>query len=111
LSPEQNFLEITVKAIVDHPDDIKITRLVDEMGVLLKLQVNEADMPKVVGKSGQTVKSLKTLLRLIGSKINLRINLKIIEPDGSEGPAKKNNEQIQKTKPQSEAKEDFENVI
>ena len=52
--------------------------------MLIKLRVNPEDMSKIVGKSGQTAKSLRTLLRLVGSKYDLRTNLKILEPDGSE---------------------------
>jgi hypothetical protein len=79
-----NFLIATVKAIVEHPDDVIVERIVDDLGVLLKLRVNEADMSRIVGKSGQTAKALRTLLRLVGSKVDERVNLKILEPDGSE---------------------------
>jgi len=78
------FLTVIVKAIVEHPDDVLVERIVDDLGVLLKLRVNEADMSRIVGKSGQTAKALRTLLRLVGSKIDERVNLKILEPDGSE---------------------------
>ena len=43
------FLEYVVKALVDNPNDVKIERTVDEMGVLLKLSINPADMGKVIG--------------------------------------------------------------
>ena len=79
-----NFLTTMVKAIVEHPDDVIVERIVDDLGVLLKLRVNETDMSHIVGKSGQTAKALRTLLRLVGSKVDERVNLKILEPDGSE---------------------------
>ena len=63
-----------------------ITREVDEMGVLITLRVNKEDMGKIIGKAGQTAKSLRVLLRVIGSKNNARVNLKFVEPDGSEVP-------------------------
>lgn len=84
VGPDKDFLEIMVKAIVDKPDEVVIERSVDTMGVLIKLRVGEADMSKIVGKGGQTAKALRTLLRLVGSKFDLRSNLKILEPDGSE---------------------------
>lgn len=87
--PDKDFLETVVKAIVDNPDDVIIERSVDDLGVLVKLRVNEADMSKIVGKGGQTAKALRTLLRLVGSKFDLRVNLKILEPDGSEHRADK----------------------
>ncbi|MCF7845899.1 MAG: KH domain-containing protein [Candidatus Peribacteraceae bacterium] len=81
---DKDFLETAVKAIVDNPDDVIVERSVDDLGVLLKLRVNEADMSKIVGKEGRTAKALRTLLRLVGSKFDERVNLKILEPDGSE---------------------------
>jgi uncharacterized protein len=80
---DQQFLEFVVKALVDNPNDVKIKRTVDEMGVLLTLDVNAADMGKVIGRSGNTAKAIRTLLRVVGMKHNARVNLKISEPEGS----------------------------
>ncbi len=77
------FLEYVVKALVSHPDDIKIKRTVDEMGVLMTLDVHPDDMGKVIGRSGNTAKAIRILLRVVGMKNNSRINLKINEPAGS----------------------------
>ena len=80
---DQEFLEMVVKALVDHPEDVKVKRQVDEMGVLLTLDVNPADMGKVIGRSGNTAKAIRILLRVVGMKNNARVNLKISEPEGS----------------------------
>lgn len=76
------FLDYVVKALVDNPNDVKIKRTVDEMGVLLMLDVNSADMGKVIGRAGNTAKAIRTLLRVVGMKNNARVNLKINEPEG-----------------------------
>jgi len=76
------FLEYVVKALVDNPNDVKIDRTVDEMGVLISLTVNPADMGKIIGRMGNTAKAIRTLLRIIGMKNNARVNLKINEPEG-----------------------------
>lgn len=80
---DQEFLEYLVKSLVDHPDDVKVDRKVDEMGVLLSLKVNPLDMGQVVGRQGATAKAIRGLLRIVGIKNNARVNLKIEEPDGS----------------------------
>lgn len=80
------FLEYVVKALVDAPDDVKIVRTVDEMGVLLTLSINPVDMGKVIGRSGNTAKAIRTLLRVVGMKNNARVNLKINEPEGGTRP-------------------------
>ncbi len=76
------FLDYVIKALVDNPGDVKIKRTVDEMGVLLMLDVNPADMGKVIGRAGNTAKAIRTLLRVVGMKNNARVNLKINEPEG-----------------------------
>jgi len=81
---DRDFVEYIIKQIVQFPDDVEATRTVDEMGVLITLKVNKDDMGKIIGKAGQTAKSLRILLRVIGSKNNARVNLKIVEPDGTE---------------------------
>lgn len=83
---DKDFLEYVVKSIVDHPDDVEVDRKVDEMGVLLSLTVNPEDMGEVIGRSGNTAKSLRTLLRIVGLRSNARVNLKILEPEGGRGP-------------------------
>ncbi len=81
---DQQFLEFVVKALADHPDDVKIKRTVDEMGVLLTMSVNKEDMGKIIGRSGATAKAIRTILRVVGMKNDARVNLKIEEPEGSE---------------------------
>jgi len=80
---DQEFLEYLVKSLVDHPDDVKVDRKVDEMGVLLTLRVHPLDMGQVVGRQGATAKAIRSLLRIVGIKNNARVNLKIEEPEGS----------------------------
>src|SRR3989344_4835755 len=76
------FLDFVVKALVENPGDVKIVRTVDEMGVLMTLDVNPADMGKIIGREGNTAKAIRTLLRVVGMKNNARVNLKINEPAG-----------------------------
>lgn len=78
------FLEHVVKSLADHPDEVKIVRTIDEMGVLLTLTVHPDDMGKIIGRSGATAKAIRTLLRVVGMKNDARVNLKINEPEGSE---------------------------
>ncbi|PJC37313.1 RNA-binding protein [Candidatus Peregrinibacteria bacterium CG_4_9_14_0_2_um_filter_53_11] len=82
--PDKDFVEYIVKQIVTRPEEVEVSRSVDEMGVLLTLKVAKEDMGRIIGKSGQTAKAIRILIRIIGSKNNARVNLKIMEPDGQE---------------------------
>lgn len=86
---DHEFLEYLVKSIVDHPDDVRVDRKVDEMGVLLTLKVHPQDMGQVVGRQGSTAKAIRSLLRIVGIKNNARVNLKIEEPEGSTRPPRR----------------------
>jgi predicted RNA-binding protein YlqC (UPF0109 family) len=82
---DKQFLEHLVKSLVDNPDAVQINRTVDEMGVLLTLDVHADDMGKIIGRSGNTAKAIRTLLRVVGMKNDARVNLKINEPEGGKG--------------------------
>jgi len=84
LPADQEFLEYVVKSLVDHKEDVKVTRKVDEMGVLLSLKVHPDDMGQIIGKGGATVRAIRSLVRLVGAKNHARVNLKIEEPEKKE---------------------------
>jgi hypothetical protein len=88
---DQEFLEYVVKALVDTPSAVKVDRKVDEMGVLMTLKIDPADMGKIIGRNGQTAKAIRSLLRIVGLKNHARVNLKIEEPaeGGRRPPAKR----------------------
>lgn len=86
MEKDQEFLEFVVKSLVDHPENVRVTRTVDEMGVLLSLDVHAEDMGKIIGRSGNTAKAIRTLLRVVGMKNDARVNLKINEPEGGRAP-------------------------
>jgi len=79
---DKDFLEFIIKNLVDHPEDVKVDRKVDEMGVLLSLKVNSEDMGQIIGRQGATARSIRNLVRIVGLKNHARVNLKIEEPEG-----------------------------
>jgi predicted RNA-binding protein YlqC (UPF0109 family) len=83
---DQQFVEMLVKPIVNSPDKVSTTRIVDERGVLITLKVDPTDMGYVIGRQGQTARAIRILLKAFGSKLNARVNLKIEEPEGGRGP-------------------------
>lgn len=86
MEADQQFIEMLVRAIVNNPEDVKTNRTIDERGVLITLDVNPTDMGYVIGREGQTARSMRTLLKIVGAKHNARVNLKINEPAGGRAP-------------------------
>ncbi len=105
---DQDFLEYIVKSLVDNPDDVKIDRKVDEMGVLLSLKVNPEDMGQIIGRQGSTARAIRSLVRIIGLKNHARVNLKIEEP--TEGSVPKKQEVSTENTEEKPAKDDLESL-
>jgi uncharacterized protein len=77
----QAFLHSIIETLVDHPDAIEITTKLDELGTLLTLKVAPEDMGTIIGRGGKTIDSLRTVLRVFGSKNEKRVNLRILEDE------------------------------
>jgi len=100
---DQVFVENVVKALVDHPEEVKTERTVDEMGVLITLHINAEDMGQVIGRSGRTARAVRTLLRVVGAKHSARVNLKIHEPEGSRPPRERRDDAPRDDAPRNDA--------
>lgn len=74
------FLRFVLESLIDEKEKLIVEEKQDELGTLLTVQVSPSDMGKLIGKDGQTVKALRTLLRVLGGMRNERLNLKILEP-------------------------------
>lgn len=82
---DRDFVEYLIKNLVNKPDDVKVERTVDEMGVLLSVKVDKDDMGLLIGRAGSTAKAIRTLARIVGMRNNARVNLRIEEPEGGTG--------------------------
>ncbi|OIO52989.1 hypothetical protein AUJ46_06205 [Candidatus Peregrinibacteria bacterium CG1_02_54_53] len=85
--PGHAFLQFVLDALCEDKDQLFVEAKKDELGILLTVRVSERDMGKLIGKGGQTVKALRTLLRIIGGNASERVNLKILEPDSAAAAA------------------------
>ncbi len=73
------FLRFIVSSLVVHADAIVIDEKQDELGTLLSLRVHPDDMKIIIGRGGKTIDSIRTVLRILGSKTASRINIRLIE--------------------------------
>jgi hypothetical protein len=81
LQKDQEFLEYVVKSLVNHPEDVKTTRELDDRGVKITLHVNPEDMGYIIGRQGQTARALRILLKIVGAKTDARVSMVIFEPE------------------------------
>lgn len=76
----KSFLEYLLSIIIEDETSFSVTETQDELGTLFTIEVSEEKMGKLIGKNGQTIQSLRTLIRVLGSQRRERINLKVLEP-------------------------------
>lgn len=79
--PGFDFVRTILELLVEDKDQLFVEAKTDELGILITVRVSEKDMGKLIGKSGQTIKSIRTLLRVVGGTANKRVNLKVLEPE------------------------------
>ena len=75
----KEFIVFIVKHLVDHPEKVSVNSVDGERTIVFELRVGEGDMGKVIGRRGQTAKSLRTLLAAASAKIGKRSVLEILE--------------------------------
>jgi predicted RNA-binding protein YlqC (UPF0109 family) len=76
---QKELLEYIVKAMVDNPEQIEISEIEGSQDTRLELKVAKADMGKVIGKKGNNVHAIRTILLAASAKAGKRITLEIIE--------------------------------
>ncbi|MDZ7261079.1 MAG: KH domain-containing protein [candidate division KSB1 bacterium] len=75
----KEFIEFIVKHLVDKPEEVKVTSIDGERTVVYELRVGQGDMGKVIGRRGQTARSLRILLAAASAKQGKRSVLEILE--------------------------------
>ncbi|MBN2373130.1 KH domain-containing protein [bacterium] len=72
-------LEEIVKAIVDNPEQVKVSEIDGDQTVILEVRVAENDLGKVIGRKGRTITAIRSLLSSIGGKNSKRYVLELVE--------------------------------
>jgi len=67
------------KALVDSPDQVKVSLLEGEQSSIIELRVAPDDVGKVIGKQGRNAQAIRTILGAAGMKIKKRLSMEIIE--------------------------------
>ncbi|MCB1023757.1 MAG: KH domain-containing protein [Acidobacteria bacterium] len=75
----KNAVERIVNSLVDDKEAVDITEFSEGKSTTIEVRVAEADMGRIIGKGGRTVKAIRSLLFFAGQKHNRRFNLQIVE--------------------------------
>ncbi|MEY9092032.1 KH domain-containing protein [Paenibacillus sp. RC84] len=71
-------ITVIAKALVDHPEDVRVNALEGENSVVYELSVHPGDVGKVIGKQGRIAKALRTVVTSAAVKENKRVTVEIM---------------------------------
>ncbi len=74
----KDLIEYIAKALVDHPEAVKVTQVEGEQSIILELQVAPDDMGKIIGKEGRIANAMRTLLKVAAAREGKRAVLEIL---------------------------------
>lgn len=75
----KELIEFIAKALVDNPDQVKVSEIEGEKTSVFELSVSKDDLGKVIGKQGRTARAMRTILSAASTKVRKRAVLEIIE--------------------------------
>jgi predicted RNA-binding protein YlqC (UPF0109 family) len=75
----KDLVEYIAKALVDHPEQVKVSEVRGEKTSVIELTVAKEDMGKIIGRQGRTAFAIRTILSNVSMKIRKRSVLEIIE--------------------------------
>jgi predicted RNA-binding protein YlqC (UPF0109 family) len=67
------------RALVDDPDAVRVNRFSDGDTEVIELDVAPEDRGRLIGRRGQTVSALRTLLDAVAERQGKRCDLEIVE--------------------------------
>lgn len=75
----KDLITYIAKALVDNPDEVKVTEVEGDQTAVLELKVAKEDLGKVIGKQGRTARAMRTILNAASAKVKKRTVLEIVE--------------------------------
>ena len=75
----KELVEHIAKALVDRPEQVRVSEVRGENTAVIELSVAKEDMGKIIGKQGRTAIAIRTLLSNVSMKTGRRFVLEIIE--------------------------------
>jgi hypothetical protein len=77
----KELVEYLAKALVDDPDQVRVTEVVTGPDVLLELRVAPDDMGRIIGRNGRVISAIRSLVQVCAAREARRAQLELIEED------------------------------
>lgn len=75
----KELVEVIAKSLVDNPEEVQVTETEEEQSIVIKLQVAQSDMGKVIGKQGRIAKAIRAVVKAAASKLDKKVTVEIMQ--------------------------------
>lgn len=75
----KELVEFVVTSLVDHPDQVRVHEVRERTSTTLELSVADADMGRVIGKSGRVINAIRALVQVSAAKEGRQVSLEVME--------------------------------
>ncbi len=82
----KEFVEELIKYVVDEPDEVQVTEILGQRTIVFEARVAGGDMGQVIGRKGENIRSIRTLLIAVAARYSKRAFLEILDTNGHNRP-------------------------
>ncbi len=75
----KKLLALIAQHMVDSPDQVDVKEIDGVNTVVLELSVAKPDLGKIIGKKGQNIGAIRTIMMAVSGKIHKRIVVELLE--------------------------------
>jgi predicted RNA-binding protein YlqC (UPF0109 family) len=75
----REFLEFILRQLVEYPDEAIISEIPSGRHINFRLQLRQSDVGRIIGRNGQTIQAIRSLLSGSAARHNQRVTLEVIE--------------------------------
>ncbi len=72
-----NLVEYIAKSLVDEPDEVRVSEHDEDGRIIVRLDVAEGDMGRVIGRDGRIATAMRSLIKVAAIKEDVRVGLEI----------------------------------
>lgn len=75
----ENFVDYVVRALVDHPEEVRVIAEKENGNDIIKITCNKEDIGKIVGKKGKTIMAIRSLVSGAAGRLQKRVSVEVID--------------------------------
>lgn len=82
MSRARDVVEVIARALVDHPQSVRVEERDDRGSVRVELATRPGDLGRLIGRRGRTASAVRTLAEIASERDGLRVAVDFVDDEG-----------------------------